>query len=526
MSAYTEPTQSSGGRVTAESRYSVLQTYRDSFLRRAWDCAELTIPSLLPREGHTSYTLLHTPWQGIGARCVNNLAAKMLLAALPPNTPIFRLRIDEILLKKNPISPEEKSKFDAGLSTIERATMTQIEMDGDRVGIFEAIKHLLVTGNALVFESKDGLRVYHLDHYVVRRDPSGNPLEIIATEQIDPAMLPDNVQEIVKSHKDKYQDGKPVTLYTRVVRERTHWTVSQEVCETVIPDSEGTYPADKCPWLPLRFTRIDGEDYGRSYVEEYLGDLRSAEDLSQALVEGARAASKLLIFVNPNGSTRIKDVAEAENGAVVPGNREEVDVLQMEKFHDFQTAEKQLRVLEDRLGYAFLLHAAIQRNAERVTAEEIRYMAQELETTLGGFYTVFASEFQLPYIRVKMARMQKEGRLPSLPKGVVRPSIVTGIEALGRGNDRAKLMNYGQSLQTIFGPEAVKQMLHSEEFAQRLATADGIEVMGLVKTADELQQENEQNMKAAMMEKLGGPMITAGGKLLSEGASQPTAGVS
>lgn len=516
-------TQSPEGMVTAESRYSTLMTYRDTFLRRAWDCAAVTIPSLLPREGHTGYSQLHTPWQGIGARCVNNLAAKMLLAALPPNTPIFRLRIDEILLKKNPISPEERSKFDAGLSTIERAVMTQIEMDGDRVGIFEAIKHLLVVGNALVFESKDGLRVYHLSHYVVRRDPSGNPIEIIASEQVDPVVLPDDIQEVVKSHKDKYQDGKPITLYTRVVRERTNWTVYQEVCGVTIPDSHGTYPLEKSPWLPLRFTRIDGEDYGRSYVEEYLGDLRSAEDLSQALVEGARAAAKLLVLVNPNGTTRIKDVAQAENGAVVPGNREEVDVLQMEKSHDFQTAEKQLRVLEDRLGYAFLLHTAIQRNAERVTAEEIRYMAQELETTLGGFYTVFASEFQLPYVRVKMARMQKEGRLPSLPKGVVRPSIVTGIEALGRGNDRAKLMNYGQSLQAIFGDD-VKRMIHGPEFAQRLATADGIDVLGLVKTAEELAQENEQNMKLAMAEKLGPPMINTGGKLLAESATAPTQG--
>ncbi|UZT50437.1 head-to-tail connector protein [Enterobacter phage 04_vB_Eclo_IJM] len=31
--------------------------------------------------------------------------------------------------------------------------------------------------------------------------------------------------------------------------------------------------------------------------------------------------------------------------------------------------------IEQRLGWAFLLNSAVQRNAERVTAEEIRYVA-------------------------------------------------------------------------------------------------------------------------------------------------------
>lgn len=504
---------------TAESRYSSLLTFRDPFLRRGWDCSELTIPSLLPRNGRTSYANLVTPWQGAGARCVNNLAAKMLMAALPPNTPIFRLRIDELLLVKHQVNPEEKSKFDAGLGVIERAVMTEVEMAGDRVSVFEAIKHLLVAGNVLLHDSKESLRVYHLSNYVVRRDPSGNPLEIIASEQIDPVVLPGSHAQVIEEHKQKNGAGKPITLYTHVNREKTHWTVYQEACGVEVPGLRGTYPIDKCPWLPLRFTRIDGEDYGRSYVEEYLGDFRSLEDLSQALVEGARAAAKLLILVRPGSSTKLSAVTNAVNGAAIAGSLDDVGVLQMDKFHDFQTAEKQARVLEERLAYAFLLHSSIQRNAERVTAEEIRYMAQELETTLGGFYTVFSQEFQLPYIRVKMARMQREGRLPALPKGVVRPTIVTGIEALGRGNDRTKLINYAQALSTVFGPEGAAGMLDGPEFATRLATADGIDTKGLIKSNEQIVAEQQQQQLAMMMEKLGPNAITTGGKLLAEGAA-------
>ena len=58
--------------------------------------------------------------------------------------------------------------------------------------------------------------------------------------------------------------------------------------------------------------RVDGEDYGRSYVEEYLGDLVSLEGLTKAIVEGASASAKTLFMVSPNGTTRAKALAESE----------------------------------------------------------------------------------------------------------------------------------------------------------------------------------------------------------------------
>ena len=52
------------------------------------------------------------------------------------------------------------------------------------------------------------------------------------------------------------------------------------------------------------------------------------------------------------------------------------------------------------MSYAFLLNTAIQRDAERVTAQEIRYMAQQLETAMGGIYSLLSQEFQLPLVTI------------------------------------------------------------------------------------------------------------------------------
>ncbi|WP_416142518.1 portal protein [Escherichia coli] len=45
-------------------------------------------------------------------------------------------------------------------------------------------------------------------------------------------------------------------------------------------------------------------------------------------------------------------------------------------------------------------NSAVQRTGERVTAEEIRYVASELEDTLGGVYSILSQELQLPLVRV------------------------------------------------------------------------------------------------------------------------------
>ena len=72
--------------------------------------------------------------------------------------------------------------------------------------------------------------------------------------------------------------------------------------------------------------------------------------------------------------------------------------------------------IETRLQFAFLLNSSIQRNAERVTASEIRFMAEDLEQALGGIYSILSQEFQLPFVMRKMAMMEKSKKLPKLPK--------------------------------------------------------------------------------------------------------------
>ena len=473
--------------MSCSEMYEHLRTKRDPYLSRARECAKVTIPSLVPETGHGPATQFATPYQGVGARGVNNLASKLLLALLPPNSPFFRLSVDDYTLEEMAGDERARAQVEEGLNKIERAVMTEIETDGLRSPVFEALKYLITAGNCAVYLPKSGgCRVFSLDRYVVKRDPMGGVLKIILKESVSPATLEPDVRAMLGEHFDE----EKVDVYTSMQRIGNHFHMHQEIAKQTIPGTEAKYPIDRAPLMALRWTRIDGEDYGRGYVEEYLGDLISLEGLSQAILEGSAASAKILFLVSPNGTTRARDIATAENGAIITGNAAEVTVLQAQKQADMRVAQDTAQVITQRLAQAFLMNTSVQRSGERVTAEEIRYMAGELEDALGGVYSILSQEFQLPLVSRLMDRMTKQKRIPVLPKGVIRPAIVTGLEALGRGHDLQKLQLFMQTMGQL-GPEAL-QSVNMSDLISRIGTSLGIDMSGLVKSPEELAQEQAQ----------------------------------
>ena len=503
--------------TTAESRYNTLAKDRESYLQRAREAAAVTIPALGPPEGKQSSKdqRLPDPFQSTGSRGVNSLASKLLLALLPPGSPFFKLGLDDFVLNELAQSSglggeDPRAAFEEALATVERAITTRIEQINVRATLFETLKQLLVAGNALPYllPKKGGLRLFRINEYVLKRDPSGRVLEIITQQMLSLSALPERISSMVEipgpdaESKDKSTEDT-IGLYTRIQRSGNHWEVHQEVNGKIVPNSEGTFPIDHLPWIPLRFTRIDNEDYGRGFVDDYLGDLKSLDSLSQSIVEGAAAAAKVLMFVNEGGTTDKKEVSEAENLDVIEGDARDVTILQLDKFADFQVAQKAIDDIKRDLKEAFLLFSSVTRNAERVTAEEIRLLAGELEDTLGGIYSLLTQELQLPLVTVVMAQLTKEGRLPALPKDVVTPQIITGLEALGRGQDLRKIDALMQGIVTFFGPDEVSKYVKAGSFIKRRGTALNIDLDGLIRTEEEVQAIVEAQQQAAAQQALG-----------------------
>jgi hypothetical protein len=524
-----------------EERYQELSLSRQPFLEEARRCAALTIPSLCPPEGMSSGTKLPEPYQSYGALGVKNLAEKVCRALFPPGRAFFRLSLNQYQLEEQvvamtesinqgqqDINPERQQQFidemmrlaqteiEHKLAAVEQAVMREFELLDNRSTDSEALKHLINDGSVMRYCPQKGDEqpmMYDLNHHVVKRAPDGVVLEQITREGVTALSVDPKVREACGLEVEDGPNGiKQYNLFTQIKRVDKRWEVGQELNGVLVPDSNEAYALDVCPWMALRWTKIDGEDYGRSYVSDYRGTLNTLEQLTRALHEGGIAAARLIGLVNPNSQygTRLRDIAGAANGDILQGNAQDVTWLRVEKQNDMGWVMQTVQLLARELSRAFLLNSSVQRDAERVTAKEVSAMIQELEGILGGTYAAFGREYQQPILANLMSRMRKAKSLPALP-AQVEPTVITGIDAMGRTADLEKLAQFGQFL-GMFPPQIVMEYLRFGDIFKQGATAIGIKTDSILRSEQEVEQKRQQAIQQQMMQQAIGPGINALGQ--------------
>ena len=415
--AYKSDMQQKKG-VTVASKYAQSKSTRAPYCDRARKNAKVTLPLLFTDETYGDKGSIPQPHQSMGARGVTNIANKLGISLFPINTGFFKLEIDDLAMIVSQQGPEVKTQLDTALVKVEQQVNNMLETMSFRASMNEAFKQLIVAGNVLLYINPSGIRVIHLENYTVERDPMGNVVEIIIEEEVSPSVLPPDF--LPKDLQDKGYDNnksKSLKIYTCVKYKEGKCMWYQEVKGKPVPNTYGMSPADCSPFIPLRYEQVEAEHYGRSFIEQWYGDLSALESLYQSILEASAMLSKVLFMVSPSGSTRPRTLVNAENGAVIQGNAADVTVLQAQgKLNDLSLANNTIDRIENRLQFAFLLNSAVQRSAERVTAEEIRYASQELEASLGGLYSQLTQELQLPLVKRLIFILQKTRKVPEFPK--------------------------------------------------------------------------------------------------------------
>jgi hypothetical protein len=493
----------------AKARYTQLSGARQSVLERARSNSALTIPGLVPNDGQDSNSSFTQPYQSLGARCINNLASWLLVTLFPPDQHFARLSIHEDTAAE---LGENLSTAKEALNRISGKAHMLVDTSMCRPIFMETLRHLIVAGNALIYMALDGgaPRMFRLDQYVCLRDERGGLLEAVVFEKVYPSTLDEATLTACKvAMEPGKENDKLVDVYTHVKRVKDDIVHYQEINGIIVPGSEGKSPRESAGWMALRWQAIPGSDYGRAHVSEYVGDLMSLEDLSKAIIQFAAVASRIIHMVDPNAMVDIEELAAAETGDFVTGYIDKVKALQLEKTQDFTVASSVAERLELRLSHAFMLQSGTVRQAERVTAEEIRAMAEELENVLGGVYTVLSAEFQLPLIRRILYILIRKGEAPELPK-TVQPTIVTGFEAMGRNHSANKLKMWMGDMVNIYGPEVVKQITDPTEVGKRFADSYGIEAVDTLIIPQETQQQTQQADMANQAAMAAAPQLAKG----------------
>lgn len=486
-------------KTTAAGEWNRLDSLRSGFITRCEQYAAYTLPRLCTERGFDQLTqeLAHE-WQSVGAQAVNHVVNKLVLALFAPSRPFIRLEATPEWKQTAIAQGVQESLIDEVLAKGELDATREMDRRGIRPKLYQSLANLVVLGNVLVYlprKDDEDMRVFGIKNFVVRRTGEGKLKTLIVKEELAFDELEPDVQDAVRAAGVQYTSESRCAHYRHVERQRDgKYRMSQWVNNTRLgPEYDGYWPEDKQPYRVLTWQLADASDYGTGLVEDYSSDFAAVSALSEAQVKGAILSSEFRWLVNPGGMTKPEDLEASENGAALPGLDGDVSLVANSKSGDLAVVKEVNAEYIRRIGYGFLLNSAVTRDAERVTAEEIRRQAQELETSFGGTYSNVAGNFQTPLADWLLHSIKLD-----LGGSQIQRIIITGLDALSRSGDldslRAALADVAQ---VGMLPPPVLRTLKLDVINATIFSGHGLAAGKYTKTAEQINAEIQAEQEAA-----------------------------
>jgi len=243
-----------------ESMKSLFERYRDDATvlkceRYArWTLPQLMVDLQLVQSGKT--VQVERDFQEMGALLVNNLASKLAGLLFPNSRPFYKIKLGKQVLDRLKQNGRDQNDVATGLAKLEMESCQQLFVNASYEQLVLALKHLIVTGNTLIYRDSDKrtTHAYGLRSFGILRDGRGNMIDCVLREFTAFETLPVLVQQRLTIGSDKYKrltgQNNRVELYTRIKRERRGnidgYSVSQEA-DTISVGEEGWYPEHLCP---------------------------------------------------------------------------------------------------------------------------------------------------------------------------------------------------------------------------------------------------------------------------------------
>ena len=461
--------------------YSKGLSDRNSYENTAEKISLITLPYLMRKDGATSSTkMVSSASQSFNGSLLNNLKAKMGMSLLPPSTSSFRLKPDASeMMELFGDNEQAREAVATELAMAMDNINSELENQQIRSDMFDMVLQLIAVGSVVVEKiPNDGIQLHTLKNFVVKLDARGRPLKICIKEVL--VFLPDGIE--VKKKQEEYE------LYTMCEydNDAKNWVVTQDLDGEAVGEEKRYKDYDSLPFRYLGWTWMTGETQHRPFAEDYFADMLQVDKLSMLNTAGAITAAKVLLMVNPRGGrTRKQDVALSSNGDVIDGHADDVTAFQLQKSHDFSVSNEREQEIKKQLLKSFLDTGSVTRDAERVTAEEIRVMAQQLESsTLAGVYSKLSLGWSKWIVQHIMNEINTKFES-------VEVDVLTGLDSLGRSQEGQKLDSFVNKLASTEKLSWIKD----GELIRRWASYDGVNTIGLVKTTEEKRAEAQEQAK-------------------------------
>ena len=479
-----------------------MNTEKGDLIDRSESFSRWTVAAVMPADGNDKVEQQHGNVH-VGASLVNHLANKIVDVLFPVSRPFFtvamtpeaQLQIEQEIGEDNAGVMQEQVR-DA-TSRLEKVAMRNLKLTAYRPTAILVCKHLIVTGNALLRRMPDGERVlYPVNRYGVRRDILGAEIETVLCDKKTFSTFSKETQNMILAVHGGTKPDDVIELLTHYKREGKRWAIRQEAEGVGIGDV--LYQNDEdYDLLILDWTLHPGEHYGRGLVEDHAATFHNIDVTNEAIIDLMAIIADIKFFVRP-GSPLSHDLAAlnaAPRGTYWPGNAEDISIPEMRARGDLSTMIEVVARWEAELSQAFLKSTV--RDAERVTAQEIRMVANELESAFGGLYSQLAMSWQqkeADYAISKVDFNKEVGALGDMFEVVV----TTGLESLSREGQIDNLRLAIGDLQMMdVVPDDIKGAIHPLRFAKFVFTNRSVDLKAFLNTQEEMQANEEAKMQLA-----------------------------
>lgn len=507
-------------RITKDlvDRWTHLNGLKSTTMTLCEEYARWTLPYIFPVTGTNQNTELQFSKDSIGAQAVNHLSNKVVSTLYPAQRNFFRLILDQETQKLMQAVVSQQTGGDQGqakaqvakamleveaeLASAEKAANEYMDMVMYRPQAINVAKNLIITGNSLIYHPKGRPpQVFSLRDFCVQRDLSGEVIEIMTLECKEFETFHPEVQEQlrtggirqVKSNNLAYEDKTSVKVYSQIkLGDDGKFHLLQQA-DHVRLDTEGAiWPKETLPWIPLVWNLVRGEDYGRGQVADYAGAFHAINVMTGSLLNIVAVMGDIKFLVNPSSHVDIDSLNKGAPGSYHAGKKDDVSVIETNKLSDAQFVYSMIERYEKQISQAFLLMSQLTRQAERVTAEEIRRDAQELETAVGGIYSRLAAQWQTPTAFIVLDQSGFQG----LADGVT-PKVVTGMDSLSRAGEMDNLRLFFMDLQMLNTvPEDIRAGIDVPGLMKVIGTNRQVEYEQFTKTAEQMQADQQAAMEA------------------------------
>lgn len=485
---------------TIQKQWEAMRSDKGDLEDRSETYAKWTIEGICPEDGTETHEQVGS-YVLIGPRLVNTLANKIVESMFPHSRAFFAVGLSveaetEILREvgEGPLA-EAAETLRKESRHVEKRGMTRLDVVAYRPVAVEAAQHIIVTGNACIRRLKDESRVvYGVKDFGVRRRINGNPYEVILRDSVMFSEIPEDMKELVRTKVTLNNKSKTTTddfdceLLTKFYWNKNRWEETQEVEGVAYKDGKvlNSYSDVDFPCILPVWTLPRGHHYARGLVEEYAKTFHNLDRTTESLFDIFEIVADIKFLVRPDSVLDLVALNNSKRGSYHQGAEGDITTPQLDKMQDLNVMLQAAERMERELAAAFLLTAGGIRDAERVTAYEVREIALELETAFGGLYSKLAMAWQRREAEWVVAQI-------GLPKVEGAPmfsvTITTGMESLSKEGELQNFREAMADLQLFDGvPEDMRAAINPMKVAKFLFGQRNVKFEEFLFTEEEQQQ--------------------------------------